>query len=184
MNNTLGNIETKLDELLVRNAPALPPGFKKALVAWAPLLSLIVGVLTLASAWRLWHWARAAHSVVADLCNAYSVSGCGNAVAGTRYSVWLWLSVLFLAIQGLLYLLAYSGLRDRKKDGWDYVFYAALISVAYAVASLFTGYGVANVVGSLIGSVIGFYLLFQIREAYLGKKRVTPGDPPKDEPKQ
>lgn len=182
MGSTLSNLETKLNEVFVHNAPALPKGGKKMLVAWAPVVSVIVGILSLWSAWNLWHWAHVASSLntyANAVCNAYSVSGCGGLVT-SRYSIWLWLGVAVIAVEGILYLLAYSGLRDHKKVGWNYLFYGALVNVAYAIVSLFTGHnGASNFIGALIGSAIGFYLLFQIRESYLGKKPVSPGNPPK-----
>jgi hypothetical protein len=173
MTNKMNELETKLDELFVRNAPKLPKGGKKALVAWMPIISLVVGLISLVSAWGLWHWAHAADSVVNGLCNAYSVSGCGNIVV-SRFSVWLWLGVIFVATEGVLYLLAYPGLRDHKKEGWDYLYYGALLNIVYAVVSLFTDYDkIGHFLGALIGSAVGFYLLFQIRALYVAKKRVA-----------
>ncbi|MEJ0073109.1 MAG: hypothetical protein WDN27_03460 [Candidatus Saccharibacteria bacterium] len=178
--------ETKLDEIFVRKAPKLPDGGKKALVEWAPWISLIVGILTLLSAWSLWHWARAVDGLTNYLntvCNAYgTTSACG--VSTSRYSLALWLGVIVLVIEGVLYVAAYSGLKARKKQGWNYLYYGALINVVYAIISLFTDYDkVGHFIGALIGSAIGFYLLFQIRSAYLGKSgRVAPAAPttPKD----
>ncbi len=188
MADTTNGLEDKLNELFVKNAPKLPDGGKKALVAWAPILSLIVGILTLLSAWSLWHWARATEGLVNyanTVCSAYAGYSCGAPMS--RYSVWLWLGVLFLAAEGLLYVFAYSGLKDHKKPGWNYLYYGALLNVAYGVVSLFTSYDAAgHFVGALIGSAIGFYLLFQIRSVYLdGKKPVEPvpprsGDKPKN----
>jgi uncharacterized membrane protein YccC len=85
-----------------------------------------------------------------------------------------------LAAQAALYIAAFSGLNERAKRGWDLLFYGALLNIAYAVVSLFTDYDkVGHFLGALVGSAIGFYLLFQIREFYLGKK--TPVDTPKVE---
>ena len=76
-----------------------------------------------------------------------------------------------VAVQGVIYLLAYPGLKAHKKAGWNYLFYGALLNVVYAVATLFNDYqGGSSFVGGLIGSAIGFYLLFQVRSAYTGGK--------------
>lgn len=180
MADKINELESKLNELFVHNAPKLPDGGKKVLVKWAPVLSLLVGILILLSAWSLWHWARAADGVVNyanAVCNAYAAYGCS--MPTSHYSVWLWLSVLFLAAEGLLYVLAYSGLKAHKKQGWNYLYYGALLNVLYAVVSLFAGNDVASrFVGALIGSAVGFYFLFQIRGAYLGgKKPAAPASP-------
>ncbi len=179
-------LEEQLNELFVKNVPKLPDGGRKALVAWAPIVTLILGLLSLFTAWSLWHWARLAdmvNNVVngiagnSNLCNGYYYPGyaCG-ATLYSRFSVWLWLGVAFLAVNGILYLLAYPGLKSRQKQGWDYLYYALLLQVIYAVLSLFIPYNAGgHFIGSLIGAVIGFYLLFQIRGSYLGKQdRQTP----------
>jgi hypothetical protein len=155
----------------VDKAPKLPAGGTKHLVEWAPWVSLIVGVLTLWAAWALWHWAHVANGLLNyanDLCNAYgsySTNACSN-ISSDRLTFWVWLGIIFLVVEGLLYLLAFPGLRDRKRQGWQYLYYGALVNVVYAVVSLFTNYGVGNFIGGLIGSAVGFWLLFQIRDMY------------------
>jgi hypothetical protein len=165
-------IEAKLTDVFVKNAPALPEGGKKFIVKVAPIASLIIGVLTLISVWSLWHWAHVASTYAnyaRDLCDAYQVAGCDVATT-SRLTFWVWLSMIFLIVEGILYLCAYAGLRDRKKQGWNYLFYGALVNIVYAVITLFTDYDkVGHFLGALIGSAIGFYLLFQVRSYYLGK---------------
>ena len=176
MASALDKLETKLDALLVRNAPALPDGGKKFIVNWAPLASLVLGALSLLGAWSMWHWASVVDNGLKGICNAYSVSGCGSYVT-SRYTFWLWLGLAVLAVEGVLYLMAYSGLRDRKKAGWNYLFYGALLSLGYVVVSFFADYVAGGMLGSLVGSVIGFYLLFQVRSAYTGDKRASTSKP-------
>jgi hypothetical protein len=181
-------LETKLNDLFVKNAPKLPDGGKKALVTWLPIISAVVGVLSLWSAYTLWHWAHAVDSLSRyannDLCNAYSVAGCGSGAAASRFSLWLWAGVILIGVEGVLYLLAFPGLRDHKKQGWNYVFYGALLNLAYAVVSLFTNYNsIGNFLGALISSAIGFYVLFQVRSAYTGAKTPSSGSEPKDSTK-
>jgi hypothetical protein len=175
-------LETKLNDLFVKSAPKLPDGGKKALVQWAPILALIAGVLSLLAAWNLWHWAHVADQVVNyanAVCSTYGGYACG--ASASRYSLWLWLGVLFLLVEGLLYLTAYSGLKSHKKEGWNYLFYALVLNVVYAVVSLFDSYNVVgNFVGTLIASAIGFYFLFQIRESYVGGGHKAPTAAPKD----
>ena len=174
MASKLTNLEARLDDLFVRSAPRLPEGARKGLVNWLPIISLVVGILSLLSAWSLWHWAHAVDNVLGGLCNAYSVSGCGNLGVVSRFSVWVWLAIIMIGVEGLLYLLAYPGLQARKKEGWNYLFYGALLNLAYAVVSLFTGYNaVPNFLGALIGSAVGFYFLFQIRDMYASKKEIA-----------
>jgi len=86
----------------------------------------------------------------------------------------VWLALGVLLVEAILYLLAFPATRDRKKSGWDLMFYAALVNIVYAVVVLFSNYGgIGSLLGSLIGSAIGLYLLFQIRASYL-KKQLAP----------
>lgn len=175
MANNANGLEEKLNDLFVNKLPKLPDGGKKFLVDWAPILSIIIGVLSLLSAYTLWNWAHAADAVINyanQICNTYAGAGCATPAA-SRYSLWLWLGVIFLAAEGLLYLFAFPGLKAKKKQGWKYLYYGAIVNVIYAFVSLFASYDVTNhFLGALIGSAIGFYLLFQIRSAYTdGSKR-------------
>ncbi len=47
------------------------------------------------------------------------------------------------------------------------MFYAFLVNVIYGIFILFTDYGgLGSLIGAVIGSAIGLYLLFQIRGNY------------------
>ncbi|MFA5004158.1 MAG: hypothetical protein WC498_02670 [Candidatus Saccharimonadales bacterium] len=159
-------LESKLDEVFAK-APKIPEGGKKWFVEYLPWLSLIGGVFTLWSAYALWHWAHAVSGLVNfanQLCTAYGGGTCGSV---SRFSFWVWASIVVLAVEGVLYLLAFPGLKARKKAGWNYLYYGALVNVAYAVVSIFTdNNGFGHFIGAAIGSAIGFWLLFQIRSAY------------------
>ena len=170
--------EKQLDDLFTKNTPRLPDSGRKTLAAWAPVVTLILGILSLIAAWELWHWAHVADSLLNyanAVCNTYSGYTCGVNVS--RFSLWLWLGVAFLIAEGILYLFAYPGLRDHRKEGWNYIYYALCLQVVYAVLSLFIPYDKgSHFLGSLIESVVGFYLLFQIRGIYSADKadRQTP----------
>ena len=62
--------------------------------------------------------------------------------------------------------LAKTGLKARKKAGWNYLYWGALVNVAYALVSLFTLNGASGFVGALLSSAIGLWLLFQVRSEY------------------
>lgn len=168
--SALKSLETSLEDIFVKKAPALPAGGKKALVEYLPWINLVVGLLSLWAAYALWQWAHVASRAI-DYLNSISSLYGGQAVATNRMSVGIWLGLIVMAVQALLYLAAFPGLRDRKKSGWNLVFYALLVNVVYGVVVLFTDYGgVGNLIGSAIGSAIGFYFLFQIRGSYSGAK--------------
>ena len=170
---TGNQLESSLEDIFVKKAPALPAGGKKFLVEYLPWISLIGGLLTLWSAYSVWHWAHAVNSAI-NYLNGLSQAFGGTTVSVSRFSFWIWLSVAVLAIEGVVYLLAYTGLKDRKKAGWNYLYYGALLNVVYGVVIAFSSYGgVGNLIGALIGSAIGLWLLFQIRSSYTGVKSAT-----------
>lgn len=162
-----------------KSAPKLPANGKKMIVEWLPWINLILGILTLWSAYAIYHWAHLANSLI-NYANSLSQAYSGTNVIASRWSVGIYLSLIVLVVEAALYIMAFPGLKDRKKAGWNFLFYAALVNIVYGVVILFSNYGGAgNFIGSVIGSVIGLYFLFQVRDAYTGKKAV---DTPKPTP--
>ncbi len=159
-------IETKLDELLVKKAPyQLPENFKKSLAKVLPWLALLGGVLSLLSAWGVYEalsWAGSLMSMTNEL-GAYGYYGGYSAAYGPM----LWLSVALLVAEAVLFFMAFSPLKAYKKRGWDMLFWLSLINVVYTVFSLIVTPNVMQFLVSIIGSVIGLYLLFQVRSRFV-----------------
>ena len=175
-------LENKLAGPFGKDAPVkLPENGRKTLVQIMPWLALVFGILQLLAAWTLYHWASFANSAanyVTQLCNAYSTN-C-NMTNASRWSAMLWVSLIVVVVDAILLLAAFPGLRDRKKGGWNLVFYSVLLNFVYGIVMLFTSYGskVGSFLGSVIGLVIGLWVLFQIRDSYsTGKKPVAPSTP-------
>jgi hypothetical protein len=165
--SALQSLENSLEDVFVKQAPALPANAKKTIVEWLPWINLVLGILALWAAWALWHWANYANKLV-DYANSLSAAYGGPAVATGRLTVTVWLSLVVMAAMAVVYIVAFPALRARKKSGWDLLFYAALLNIVYGFVTLFTDYGsVGNLVGTIIGSAIGLYFLFQIRSLYL-----------------
>lgn len=161
----LQNLESTLDELFVKNAPALPDNAKKAIVRYLPYINLILGIVTLFTAYGLYNAAHTVNRLIDSLGAVY-----GTAASTGHVPVSVWLAIAVLALEAGIYVAAFGPTRDRKKAGWDLLFYALLINVAYGIVAVFTDYGgFGRLFGSVIGSAIGLYFLFQIRGQYLGK---------------
>jgi len=79
----------------------------------------------------------------------------GGMHAGFSYTV----SMIFTAVVLVLEALALPGLFKKTKSGWRLLFYAILVS---AVQSLIT----FNLGGLIIGTILGLYILFQVKEYY------------------
>lgn len=171
--SALQPLETTLNDLFVKNAPPLPDGGKKALVQYLPWINLAFGLFSLYSVWVLWHWAHFANQFI-NYANSLSAITGGPTVSTNRMGLAVWLALGVLLVEAVLYLLAFPATRDRKKSGWDLMFYAALVNIVYAVVVMFSNYGgIGSLLVSLVGSAIGLYLLFQIRASYL-KKQLAP----------
>ena len=164
--NALQSLEKNLDDIFVKKAPPLPAGGKKALVEYLPWINLILGLLALLVIYGLWHWAHVANGLI-NYANSLSAAYGGPSVSTGRMGFGIWLGLIVLAAEALLYIAAFPATRDRKKSGWNLMFYALLLNVVYGVVIAFSSYGgVGSLISTLIGSAVGLYLLFQIRSSY------------------
>ncbi len=79
--------------------------------------------------------------------------------AGVGYATGFGMAALFFLVCVGLEVLALPGLFARKMSGWNLMFYA---QIASAVGSLVSG----SIVSALLGALISFYILFQVRSLY------------------
>lgn len=160
----LQSLETSLNDLFVKRAPPLGRSAKKALVEYLPWVNLALGLLALYTVYALWHWA---HLVSSLLNYSDTLNGTYSLGVRNRLDFGIWIGLFVLIVEAVLYIAAFSGTRDRKKSGWNLMFYALLVNIAYGVVILFTDYGsFGNLVITLLASAAGLYLLFQIRSSY------------------
>jgi hypothetical protein len=150
-----------------KGAPKLPVKGREMLVQWLPWINLVLGLFTLWSVYWLWHWAHIANGLV-DYVNQLSQTyGIQTSSSLHKLDAGVWLGIIFLAVEAVLYLLAFQPTKNRKKSGWNLMFYALLVNLAYGIVIIFTNYGgLGNFLGYLLGTLIGLYFLFQIRPAY------------------
>lgn len=136
----------KMMEKWFAKLPALPANIKEVLVKIAPWLALVFGILGVLGS-------LAATGVVTAL-SPFMILGGGLGVATGGI-----VGALLALIGSVLMLLAFPGLRDRKMTGWKWSFYSESVSVVSLLVAL-------NLVGAVIGALVGFYLLFQIKSYY------------------
>jgi amino acid transporter len=162
----LAPLEKSLNDVFGEKAPyKIPKNGRDFLVKIAPWLSLAGGAFGIISAIGLW---RAAHYVNqwVDYANRLSASLGGPAQAN-KLGLFFWLSLVSLVIFALLSLLAFPGLKAKKKIGWNLMFYSAIASLVFSVVSLFyDGGGFGSFISTAIGTVLGLYILFQVRSHY------------------
>ena len=178
-------IEDKLGDLY-KNAPKMSGSARKSLAGAMPWIALVFGILQLWSTYTLWHAGHIVNRFV-DYANDLSAVYGGTTIKAQHLGVTFYLALIVLAVSAVTLLLAYPGLNARKKSGWNWLFLGSLINLVYGVVSVFvaSGYGggVGRLISALIGSAISFYLLYQIRDQYMGGEKVTPASPTPPAPK-
>lgn len=160
-------VEDKLADLY-KTAPAMSVSSRKSLATAMTWIALVFGIIQLGSAILLWN---AGHAV--DRIVDYANSVYGYNVVTHHLGVIFYLAVLVLFASAICMLAAYSGLKARKKVGWNWLFLGTLINLLYGVVSLFIGTsnggGFGSLISAIIGSAISFYLLFQVRDLFSSK---------------
>jgi hypothetical protein len=161
------SLESTLDDIFVKNLPALPTRAKQLIVQYLGWITLILGFLTLYTIYVLWQWAHTANALINYANSVGAAYGVAH-VNTDRMGIGVWLGLLVLIVEAYLYISAYAPVRDHKKSGWDLIFYATIVNVLYGVAVLFSAYGnIGSLVGTIVGAAIAMYFLFQIRTSYL-----------------
>lgn len=130
-----------LDLYFGQKAPQLPAGVRGFIVKIMPWLVLI--------------------GIIWSIPSLFAILGFGTFA---RYNIMYWSGAyeyawMFNVVILILEVIALPALFNRKMKGWKFIFYATLVC------------GISNLVmmniGSLIiGLLVGFYLLFQIRSYY------------------
>jgi len=163
----LEKLETMLDESLNKKAPfKIPENGRKSLANAFWWIALVVGVLQLYAAWLFWHAAHAVNALI-DYSNAISAAY-GGPTTTTHLGLFYYLALLVLLVDGAILLLAAPGLKAMRKSGWNLLFYSLLVNVVYGVVALFTSYGgFSHLLSAVVGSVVGAYLLFQVRDRFM-----------------
>lgn len=143
----IAQFEAWLESVMVTKAPfQIPMGGKEFLATIAPYL-VIVGIVLFVM------------SLPILLGLGAMTAGMGMAMG---HGTWGYMAVVSL-VTGFIALAleawAITGLFKRTARSWRLVFYATLVSFAGSVLSF-------NLIGAVIGGVIGWYLLFQVKELY------------------
>lgn len=142
--NSLNQLESTLEEYLVKKAPALPANIKDIIVQLAPWITLILAIMFL----PLLTAALGLGAIFMPI----------GLLGGVSYGV-SFLALIPAAVAFILQVMAIPGLFKRARSAWKLLFYATLIS---ALTSIFQ----ANLLSALVGTLIGLYILFQIKSRY------------------
>ncbi|MBD3279467.1 MAG: hypothetical protein GF390_02020 [Candidatus Pacebacteria bacterium] len=153
-------VVAKIEDSL-KSVPHLPEGLTKFLVKIAPWLALLGGIggilgglstLTMRGQMNQTGVGVMAEVMaqLADISPAYFI-----------------LTGLISIASGVLLLLAFKPLREKKLLGWVYLFWNMVLSVVQSVLGVVMAYG--SVVGAVIGLLIGVYILFEVKPHFKKK---------------
>lgn len=142
-----------LDYYFVKKAPfQLPINVKEGIAKYGPWISIVLLVLLLPP--------------------ILIIFGIGTALipfAGPAYATsFTWLMLLTIVQIGLL-IAALPGLFARKMQGWRLIFYSRILSI---VSLLLSGL----ILNAIVGALVSFYVLFQVRDLYEVKTDVASQD--------
>ena len=154
MNHSFHGKTAALEETLAplfSKLPHLPHDARMVLINIAPWLALIFGVLGLLGV------VSALSTMPYLFANPFVAAALGGSYMP------LMLALIVTGIASVLDLMAWRPLAAHKKQGWNYLFYATMLSTLSSLINMVFGYtGFAW----LVGSLIGFWLLFEIRSHY------------------
>ena len=144
----VGKVEAWLDEYMVTKAPfQIPMSGKEMLANVAPYLIIVFSVLALPALLALFGF-------TALFAPAAMVAG-----GGMGWGFFGIVSVATSITALILNVMAIPGLFKRTHSSWRLLFYGSLVSFVGGVLSM-------NPVGAIIGAIISWYILFQVKELY------------------
>lgn len=145
--NSLVQLETTIDGYVAK-APQLPANIREILVKIAPYLTILSVVLSLPAILAL--------IGLGGLATMLSPLGGMSSMAAVPT---MWVGIIMLIPVVILEAMAIPGLFSRSASAWKYLFWAQLISIVSSLLQF-------NLVSAILGALIGFYFLFQIRSYY------------------
>lgn len=143
MKNYTDALDKVLSDYLVKKAPVLPKGGKDFIVSVAPYLALIGAIVGVPALLAVFGLGAIATPFVW--------------IAGSRTGIF-WLFWAVGAAQIVLSAMAVKPLFARRGKGWRLMYYSQLLSLL-STLQYFN-------VGSLVMTVISFYLLYQVKASY------------------
>lgn len=144
----LSQLEAMLDTYMVTKAPFTLPGeLKEFIVKVSPYLVIVFAVLALPLIFG-------ALGLTAVLSPFAAMGGYGY---GWGFGAII--SLVVAAVSLVMEVMAVPGLFKRTKASWRLLFYVSVVSLVGSILSL-------NIIGGIIGAVIGWYILFQVKDKY------------------
>jgi len=142
---SLSKLDGFLEDYLVKKTPAIPKQIKELIVDYGPYL-IIVSLLF------------AIPSILA-LFGLSTLSSSFRSFGRLGYGFNLTFSTIVWLISLVIEAVALPGLLKKKASAWKLMYYVTLVNAVYSLLTV-------NIVGFLIGTILSFYILFQIKSYY------------------
>ncbi|MCF0057372.1 hypothetical protein [Dyadobacter sp. CY356] len=138
-------LENELEPIFLGKFPPFPEEVKEFLVKYGPYVMLVGAIFTL-------------FGLLAAFGFGTAALGIGMMAYGSGFNMYV--GLLIATVIMVMYLMAFSPLRARKRAGWNLLYYALILSLISNLLQL-------ALFAFIVGGVIGFWVLFQIREKYI-----------------
>lgn len=136
-----------------KTLPHLPKGLVEFFVKIAPYLALIGAVLGLIS------------GPVIGLLGSFA----SLLTLSPMFLVWTIGTVVITLLNSVILFYAFNPLKNRQMKGWMLLFWSDVLSVISGIIGMV--YGNSNgFIGTILGIVIGLYILFEMKPFYANKK--------------
>lgn len=142
--NSISAWMDKMEEWFMK-LPSLPKSATDVLVKITPWIALIFGVLGILAG-------LAGLGILTALSPFVLM---GNGLSGTATSL---LTAVLAIVSSALLLAAFPGTKAMKMNGWNLLFWSEVVSAISSILLIS--------VSGVIGALIGFYLLYQIKRYY------------------
>jgi hypothetical protein len=133
-----------------KSLPHLPKGLVEFFVKIAPWLAIIGAVLGLVAGPLV--------GILGGIGSLFSLS--------PIFLIWTVATVVFTLLNSVLLFMAFKPLKEREMKGWMLLFWSNIIGIVEGVLGLLINQ--SSIVGTLLGIVIGLYILFEMKPLYDG----------------
>ncbi len=137
-----------LEDIFLKKAPVLPKGFVDFIVGVLPILTLIIAVFSLVAVLGFVGVVTGVHIMYSALS-----FGLGQSTIFLLVDTLLMLFITYLSFK------AYKPLSKKQKKGWYLMYYVTMLGLVFDIVMF-------DWVNLIISGLVGFYLLFQIKERY------------------
>lgn len=160
-----------MKSIFVQKAPyQLPQDVKKQVAEILPWINISLGLLGLIAAGWAWITGQTVNRMINNTNTLLEFSG-GTPV--DTLGVFFWTSLLILVAVSVLLIASVPGLKERSLvRGWNLAYYATLLNGIYGLVVLVSEQADAPLrcAGAVLVSVVGLYVLWQLRDQYTDKK--------------